>query len=251
MIAEILRKGLKFSIFTGRNFHSARKYVKEINVDFPMVFQNGALIMKPFSGEILRISPLKEEIARKIINVARERNIFFILFTSFFEVRDMVIERKYKGVFEDYLAANSWRLIFSDDVLKYMRDSVAEVALIGKEEGILEVVKDVERDHLGEFTGVKNTVRDDEVFYEFFGPDSTKAKALEFLLGHFGTTLDRVAFIGDSYNDLSLMEIVGVPIAMGNSPEDVKNKAKFITLSNDEAGVAYAIDKILKGEWVR
>ena len=250
MIMETIRKGLKFSIFTGRNFHSARRYVREINVDFPMVFQNGALIMKPFSGEILRISHLKGAIAKKIIDRARERGIFFILFTSFFEIRDMVIEKKYRGPFEDYMAANSWRLIFSDDVMRYIRKNVAEVVLIGNEEEILEIAKDMEKEHHGEFTGVKNTVRDGEVFYEFFGPDSTKAKALEFLLEHFKTTLDRVAFIGDSYNDLSLMEIVGVPIAMENSPEDVKNKARFVTLSNDDAGVAYAIDKILKGEWI-
>ena len=246
---EILKNGLKFSIFTGRNFHSARKYIEEINVDFPMVFQNGALIMKPFSREILRMSPLKKEIARRIINEARKRNIFFILFTSFFEIKDMVIDKEYKGAFEDYLVSNSWRLVYADDALKCIKDNVAEVALIGNEKEILEIVKNLERDYLGDFTGVKNIVRNGEVFYEFFGPNTTKAKALEFLLEYFETTLNKVVFIGDNYNDLSIMEIVGISVAMGNSPDDVKNKAKFVTLSNDEAGVAYAIDKILKGEW--
>jgi len=246
---EILKNGLKFSIFTGRNFHSARKYVEEINVDFPMVFQNGALIMKPFSREILRMSPLKKEIAIRIINEARKRNIFFILFTSFFEIKDMVIDKEYKGAFEDYLVSNSWRLVYADDALKCIKDNVAEVALIGNEKEILEIVKNLERDHPRDFTGVKNIVRNDEVFYEFFGPNTTKAKALEFLLEYFETTLNKVVFIGDNYNDLSIMEIVGISVAMGNSPDDVKNKAKFVTLSNDEAGVAYAIDKILKGEW--
>lgn len=55
---------------------------------------------------------------------------------------------------------------------------------------------------------------------------------------------------GDNYNDISMMELVGHPIAVANAEEKVKQAAKYVTLSNNEDGVAYAIRQyILGGEW--
>jgi len=52
-------------------------------------------------------------------------------------------------------------------------------------------------------------------------------------------------FIGDGYNDIEIMQRVGLPVAMGNAPEEVKKVAKFITARNDEGGVAKAINQLV------
>ena len=49
--------------------------------------------------------------------------------------------------------------------------------------------------------------------------------------------------MGDGYNDLSMLKFAGLGIAMGNAQEPVKKAANYITLSNEEDGVAEAIDK--------
>ena len=51
---------------------------------------------------------------------------------------------------------------------------------------------------------------------------------------------------GDGYNDLSMIEYAGMGISMANGVEGVKERANYITLSNDEDGIAYALEKFLK-----
>ena len=49
--------------------------------------------------------------------------------------------------------------------------------------------------------------------------------------------------IGDNFNDLPMLRLPGLGVAMGNAPEAVKIKAKTVTKSNNEHGVAEAIEK--------
>ncbi|HBM80627.1 MAG TPA: sugar-phosphatase, partial [Clostridiaceae bacterium] len=51
--------------------------------------------------------------------------------------------------------------------------------------------------------------------------------------------------IGDSENDISMIKYAGLGIAMGNAEDEVKDASKFVTLSNEEDGVSYAIEKFL------
>ena len=51
--------------------------------------------------------------------------------------------------------------------------------------------------------------------------------------------------IGDGYNDLSMIEYVGLGIVMANAKDAIKEKADFVTLSNDEDGVAHVIYKFV------
>ena len=64
-----------------------------------------------------------------------------------------------------------------------------------------------------------------------------------FLLEATGVSREEVIAIGDGYNDLSMIKFAGMGIAMGNAQEPVKKAANEITLSNDEYGVAVAIEK--------
>ena len=54
--------------------------------------------------------------------------------------------------------------------------------------------------------------------------------------------------IGDDYNDISMFLVTGFSVAMENANNDVKSKAKYITKSNNDEGVAVFLEKILKGE---
>ena len=60
-----------------------------------------------------------------------------------------------------------------------------------------------------------------------------------------GMNLENVIAFGDNYNDVEMLEAVGMPIAMGNAMEQIKSIAKFVTLSNDDDGIWYAIDNYI------
>jgi len=60
--------------------------------------------------------------------------------------------------------------------------------------------------------------------------------------------------MGDAYNDIDIMPLVGFPVAMGNAVEEVKKFAKAVTKSNNEGGVAWAIRHFVlspKGDFTR
>ncbi|WP_181444549.1 Cof-type HAD-IIB family hydrolase [Bacillus sp. 03113] len=73
----------------------------------------------------------------------------------------------------------------------------------------------------------------------------TKAAALLKLSEQLQIPISQVAAIGDNFNDIQMLKTAGLGIAMGNAPEEVKNKADAITSTNEESGVAKAIQKYL------
>jgi Cof subfamily protein (haloacid dehalogenase superfamily) len=74
-----------------------------------------------------------------------------------------------------------------------------------------------------------------------------KAKALVTLAGRLDIPLAEAAAVGDGHNDLGLLGAVGLPIAMGNAKPALKRVAAFVTGSNDEDGVAAALDRLAGG----
>ena len=58
--------------------------------------------------------------------------------------------------------------------------------------------------------------------------------------------LDRVAVIGDWLNDLDMFKVGGFKVAMGNAPDELKAQADLIAPTNDEGGLAWALQEIIK-----
>lgn len=82
-------------------------------------------------------------------------------------------------------------------------------------------------------------------FLEFMNKDVDKSKSIVRLCEKLGIDLKDTIAIGDSYNDLSMIEIAGVGIAMENAVEEVKKIADYITDSNENEGVAKAIERYI------
>ena len=88
-----------------------------------------------------------------------------------------------------------------------------------------------------------NVFRSEPYFLELVPQGIDKALSLAVLLKEIGVAREEVIAIGDGYNDLSMIRFAGLGIAMGNAQEPVKKAADYITLSNEEDGVAEAINK--------
>jgi hydroxymethylpyrimidine pyrophosphatase-like HAD family hydrolase len=81
-------------------------------------------------------------------------------------------------------------------------------------------------------------------YLEVTRADVDKAGALAALADRLGVPLAETAAVGDGHNDLGLLRAVGLPIAMGNAKPPLKQAAVFVTGSNDEDGVATALDRL-------
>ncbi|MBR3811632.1 MAG: HAD family phosphatase [Agathobacter sp.] len=73
----------------------------------------------------------------------------------------------------------------------------------------------------------------------------TKREGLCFLANYLGTDLVHTMAMGDSENDLSMINAAGIGVAMGNASDEVKAVADYITTTNEEDGVGEAIKKFI------
>ena len=85
--------------------------------------------------------------------------------------------------------------------------------------------------------------------FDLVAADASKGNGVAVLAKHLGIGLDQTAAIGDSQNDISMFEVAGRSIAMGNANAKIKELCRFVTKTNQENGVAHAIEKLLAGSW--
>lgn len=84
-----------------------------------------------------------------------------------------------------------------------------------------------------------------DLYLEITSRDAKKSHGISQILKAENLDKSETAAFGDGYNDLPMFESVGVPIVMGNAFPDIKASGKFVTKSNDDAGVAYGIQHFI------
>ncbi len=81
--------------------------------------------------------------------------------------------------------------------------------------------------------------------YDVLNYGCSKGHAVERWANHRGLTHQQVMAIGDNYNDLEMLNFAGYPVVMANASDEMKSHGFAETASNDEAGVAAAIEQVL------
>ena len=114
--------------------------------------------------------------------------------------------------------------------------------------GLTQWIGDIVAAHRGR---VVKTLGDGQTLniLEVFDKDATKWSAISWLAKEWDIRPAQIIAIGDEINDLSMIQGAGLGIAMGNAIPATKAAARRITLSNEESGVAHAIDRVLAGDW--
>jgi len=113
--------------------------------------------------------------------------------------------------------------------------------IVTAEDEVLEAVEPKFKQVFGEQL---NIFRSEPFFLEIMPRQIDKAFSLSKLLKHLGYVKEEMVACGDGFNDLSMIMYAGMGVAMSNAQDVVKKAADFITKSNDEDGVAYAIEQI-------
>ena len=88
-------------------------------------------------------------------------------------------------------------------------------------------------------------VRSQKVILEFLPVGVSKASGLDQLARHLCLRPEQVMALGDAANDVEMLDFAGCAVAMGNASEDLKAKADFVTLTNEEDGVSHAIETLI------
>lgn len=109
-----------------------------------------------------------------------------------------------------------------------------------------EIIEKIRIEAIRHFRTYLSIYCSDPFFLEIMPPGIDKAHSLLRLLGAIGLTPDQMICCGDGYNDVSMIETAGLGVAMANAVPAVKEKANYITKSNDEDGVLHVINEFLR-----
>lgn len=225
-----------FTIATGRPIAGIRSILNQLDLDVAVITYNGAKIIKSKSLEVLYEKSLRTEDARLILELGLERKTSLIVWA------------------EENLYVNE----LNDRALKYSKISDVSIHVFTDIEEVLQkqVTKIIwydEVDRVEFFMEELATLLPSSInfhpsnpeFLEFVDGEVSKANALKHLEEIYGFTREELIAIGDGYNDLSMLEYAGLGVAMENAPDGVKKRAKYITKSNEEDGVAFVIEHFI------
>ena len=84
-----------------------------------------------------------------------------------------------------------------------------------------------------------------EKWFSIVNSNCSKGNAIKILIKYLNVPIENTIAIGNDKNDISMFEVAGLSVAVANASEDIKNKVDYITLSNDEDGVALFLESLL------
>ncbi|MBQ0139813.1 MAG: HAD family phosphatase [Kurthia sp.] len=212
VLKQTIAKGVMIVLATGRGIHNVRLVPEAIALNQPVVAANGAdIYYQPTdSGEK---SYLHAQSVKQLLSIIEELSIPFWGFTD-------------NGVFEN-------RHLTDDEMARCLKIGVQT-----QDETLLQQfyaqVKDLENLEI-----TQSAKTNYEINYEGI----SKAAGIQKLCDYHDISMEEVMCLGDSLNDLKLFQVAGFPVAVANAIDELKEIAKAETLSNNEDGVAVAIER--------
>jgi 5-amino-6-(5-phospho-D-ribitylamino)uracil phosphatase len=242
-LAEVKQKGVRVALCSARPIQSGRKIIDELGLDGYHMFFDGAMVSDPHTGEVIHIRTINRSLVDEAVEFAHRGGIILDLFSMngyFAEKESWVtdIRRDYFGIVPTVIDFN--RLPRDEKMIK------GTLVVRSTEE---KAAADRFRRHFdGRLTLSlsKAPAHPDVDYINVLAPGVSKRSALDALVNHLGIALEQVMAIGDGVNDIPVLSSVGLSVAMGNAPAEVKAVADYVTLDADHSGVAQAIRKFLQ-----
>ncbi len=259
-IQQAEAKGVLVTIATGRRFRDALPVALQLKLNAPVVCHNGALLKYAQTLEIVHVSLVPRETVRETLRVGREfggdalvsadpTGKGVLLYDTVSD--DNVPLQKYIAWGKRLHGAEAEEAVHHVENLEAICSEVETVHVSFS--GTLAPMAELEmilRDKLSDSATVLTTVypRLDFTLIDILPPDASKGIGVEKLALINNLFAENVMAVGDNFNDLEMLEYAGTAVVMGNASPVLLERADFFsTLSNDENGVALAIEKFILG----
>lgn len=198
---------------------------------------NGAKIIRYKTREVIYEKTLPPAILPNIYASAVEAGVGIITY----EGDSIIAGTDIDEYMETESRVNKIPIKKVDDFTGYVTFPVNKCLMTGPGPSIAKV----EAQMKGRYGKELNIYRSEPFFLEVMPKDIDKAYSLGRLLTQLGLSKDQMISCGDGYNDVSMIQYAGMGVAMGNAQKVVKDAADYITLSNDEDGIAHVIHEFM------
>jgi Cof subfamily protein (haloacid dehalogenase superfamily) len=235
-VGRLQAAGVPFTIISARPPSGIAWLVEALKPTGPIAAFNGGTIVAP-DGEVVERHVLPRTAVEASFAAAEGSGADPWLFAG---GRWHILNIDNPHVPHEILSAAQEPVVETD--MTHLFDTVDKITWVSDDPVLLHDVQTRMRDMIGDAA----TIGLSQTYYlDLTHPIANKGDGVATLARTAGVPLDQVAVLGDQFNDVPMFERAGIAIAMGQAPEAVKVKAGHVTTSNDEDGVAHAIDTIL------
>ena len=233
-IQKAVSHGIKVCLATGRGRAGSLRVAKEVGIEDQYVISyNGALIAT--QKEILHETYLSGEPLQQVLKIIRENNVYAQLYHN----GNMYVAKRTE--------TTQWHESHYNVTITEIGDELYQMTSTAK---ILMTTFDpVEKKKWVKlFDGIEgvNVVESTPHFLEIMNINATKGLAVKKLAEILGIELEEVMAIGDELNDISMLDVAGYPVVMGQAKDELK-KGRLVTETCANAGVGKAIQKYCFG----
>jgi Cof subfamily protein (haloacid dehalogenase superfamily) len=242
--AEAIRRaceaGVKVVLASARPPRSLRAIQEALRLDTPQVNYNGALVHDMVRRRHLSHRPLEVDLARRVIQAARRADRDCVVSIE-------ILDRWYTDRLDETLpteTSKSFAPDFVGPLDAFLTVPVTKLMLLAPEARMGRIRAAVEK----RFIGQVGLAVSDRYLLQVLHREATKAAALQGIADQFGIARDQVMAIGDAPNDVPMLRWAGFGVAVANAWSTALAAADAVVGSNDEDGVAQAIERyVLEG----
>jgi Cof subfamily protein (haloacid dehalogenase superfamily) len=235
-VERLKSAGVPTSLISARPPRGMLWIAEKLGITLPIGAFNGGTIIGA-DGTILSIARIPISVAGRALALIDRPGVITWLFSagiwyaSRADGHHDVRERK---------SANQ-EPVFNGDFTNLL-GAVDKIVAVSDDQTLLDGLETMAARALGKGATVS---RSQTCYLDITAPDANKGRGITALAAAANIPLENVAAIGDQHNDIAMFRRAGLSIAMGQGPEEVRSAAMCVTASNDDDGVAKAINDIL------
>lgn len=239
-LIDIQKQGHIVVIASGRPTAGIVKIANELCLDefggYILSF-NGARITNWKSKQVIYQNALSHDLIEPLYIFAKENNLGLVSY----EDDNVITGTRHDEYMELEARINGIKIKDVEDFPKYINFDINKCLFTAP----LDVAEEYEKKLVEMYENKASIYRSEPFFIEVMPVGVDKAASLDKLVTTLGLSKEDTICCGDGFNDLSMIRYAGVGVAMENAQETVKSEADFITLSNDDEGIVYVIDKFI------
>jgi len=217
-------QGVTVVICTGRPYPSANEVASQLGLtENPIISYNGALVRMPGDGEVLFSQPVPAELAEQVVQDCVERQLQIHYFLD-----DVMYVPRMSAGARLYSQRTGMQPVPAGDLRKFAGSSPTKILVFAGPE----VVQRLRPEFESRYDGKLYITTSMPEYLEFLHPDVSKGNALCALANQHGLDASQTMAIGDLLNDLPMIEMAGVGVAVARAEEALKSAADYVTDSS-------------------
>lgn len=228
-IKQLNKKNILFTLASGRNIYLMKEIINELDIKLPVIINNGANIYQ--EGKMIEGYSLERNYNSEICNSLMSQNFPFLAYSEnvviYYSNHELLSGFKLK-------LKNKIQQIEVDDTMKFEDYEIYKITVATN--NVLDI-QNIKKEIENRCPKI-SFKRSEGNLFTITNLQATKGNAVKSVAKMLNINTDEIMVFGDNYNDISMMDIAEVRVAMGNSDKEIKDRSTHQTSDNNNNGVS-------------